>query len=96
MSISNLSEEKNIAHEIKLSGRNTMSISGVEEVVGFDEENVHLRTGAGELFVEGKDIKIGTLDTQQGVVALTGRINALYYSSDEGREKKGFFSRLAR
>ena len=96
MSITNFSEERVHAHEIKLSGRNCMSISGVEEVVGFDEENVHLRTSAGELFVEGREIKIGTLDTQQGVVALTGKINALYYSSDDGREKKGFFSRLAR
>ena len=58
MSITNFSEERVRAHEIKLSGRNSMSISGVEEVVGFDEENVHLRTSAGELFVEGREIKI--------------------------------------
>ena len=92
MSLNFESEHKG-AHEIKLLGRTEMSVSGVEEVLSFDEDSVHLKSCEGELFIEGSDIKIGTLDTQNGTVALRGRISAIYYAS-EGNEKKGFFSRL--
>lgn len=83
-------------HEIRLVGREDMSISGVDEVMSFDDESVHLRCSEGELYVEGKDIKIGTLDTQNGTVSLTGRIGAVYYASESTNEKKGLFSRLIR
>ena len=89
-------EERKKAHEIKLNERSEMSICGVEEVVGFDEESLQLKTSAGELFVEGSGIKIGTLNTDDGIVSLTGRINALYYTGDNAKEKKGLFSRRGR
>lgn len=89
-------EEKKREHEIRLSARNEMNISGVEEVVGFDEENIRLKTSEGELFVEGSGLKIGTLNTEDGIVSLSGRVSALYYSNDNAKEKKGFFARRGR
>ena len=50
----------------------------------------------GEMYIEGRDIKIDTLDTEKGVVALSGRINGVYYANDTGKEKKGFFGGLFR
>ncbi|MBP3369129.1 MAG: sporulation protein YabP [Clostridia bacterium] len=90
----NFDGERKIKHEIRLVGREEMNIGGVEEVISFDEETVHLKSVEGELYVEGKDIKIGTLDTDSGTVSLTGRISAMYYANDNGNDKKGFFSRL--
>ena len=86
-------DERKKEHEIKLIGRNEMNISGVEEVVGFDEENVRLKTSEGELFVEGNGLKIGTLNTEDGIVALAGRICAIYYSGDEPKDKRSLFGR---
>ena len=95
MAIYSESMEKR-THEIRLVDRGEMSISGVDEVVGFDEENLRLRTSVGELFVEGTDIKIGALDTDSGRVTLSGKINALYYAGESEKDKKGLFSRLVR
>ena len=81
-------------HEIRVSKRNDMSISGVREVVSFDEESVRLMSVEGELYIEGEEIKIGVLDTDRGVVTLSGRINGFYYVNEDKGEKKGFFSRL--
>lgn len=83
-------------HEIKLLKRKEMSISGVLEVISFDEESVRLMSVEGEIYVEGEDIKIGVLDTDRGIVTLSGRVNGFYYVSEEKNEKKGFFSRLVR
>jgi sporulation protein YabP len=83
-------------HEIKLVKRKEMAIFGVCEVISFDDESVRLMSVEGEIYVEGEDIKIGVLDTDKGVVTLTGKINGFYYVSEEKNTKKGFFSRLAR
>ena len=81
-------------HDIKLFGRKEMRISGVREVVSFDEESVRLMSVEGEIYVEGENIKIGVLDTDKGVVTLTGKINGFYYVNEDKGEKKSFFSRL--
>ena len=81
-------------HDIKLFGRKEMSISGVREVISFDEESVRLMSVEGEIYIEGEDIKIGVLDTDRGIVTLTGKINGFYYVNEDKGEKKGFFSRL--
>ena len=91
MGISEIKKE----HEIKLIKRKEMSISGVCEVISFDEETVRLMSVEGEIYVEGEEIKIGVLDIDRGVVTLTGKVSGFYYVSEEKREKKGFFSRLA-
>lgn len=83
-------------HEIKLVKRKEMAIFGVCEVISFDDESVRLMSVEGEIYVEGEEIKIGVLDTDKGVVTLTGKINGFYYVSEEKNAKKGFFSRLAR
>ena len=89
------SKEK-VRGEIALIGRGEMRISGVEEVVNFDDEGVRLKSVDGELYIEGKNIKIGTLDTERGMLSLTGRINGMYYANDPDKQKKGFFGRVMR
>ena len=55
-----------------------------------------VRNTKGELVVEGEGIKIGALDTDRGVVTLSGRIDGFFYVSEEKNEKRGFFSRFSR
>jgi len=84
-----------IKNEIMLKGREELCIGGVEEVINFDDEGVRLKSVDGELVVEGSDIKIGTLDTDRGIVTMSGRINGIYFL-DVSDKKKGFFGKLAR
>ena len=86
----------NVRGELILSGRSEMRISGVEEVLNFDEESVRLKSVDGELCIEGSDIKIGALDTERGVVSLSGRINGIYYATDPAKQKKGFWGKVMR
>lgn len=86
-------------HEIHIVNRENMRVSGVSDVTSFDENGVTLVSVDGELVIEGEAIKIGALDTERGVVTLSGRIDGFYYLNDDkdGRkEKKGFFYKLAR
>lgn len=83
-------------HEIVLIKRKELSISGVSEVISFDDESARLMSVEGEVYIEGEGIKIGTLDTERGVVTLSGRIDGIYYADEVKNEKKGFFSRFSR
>ena len=83
-------------HEIHVLKRNFMSVSGVEEVLSFDEGSVTLVSVDGELVIEGENIKIGALDTDRGIVTMSGKIDGFFYVSEDKKEKCGFFSRFSK
>lgn len=84
-------EEKK--HTLALTARASASLTGVCDVQSFDEHLVVLKTDCGELTVEGEALRVGTLDVERGVVELTGRICALYYS-DAAPLKKSLRARF--
>ena len=82
------------AHDLHMTARKSMQIGGVCEVISFDDTCLVIKTVCGEMTVEGKEIKVGVLDTDRGVVSLDGKIDAIYYSDTESDDRRGFFGRL--
>ncbi len=80
------------SHNIILEDRKKFMLTGVNEVLSFDENTVLLDTVLGKISVRGEDLKLGQFDTQKGDVSGTGKIYALVYTSDE--TNGGFFARL--
>ena len=76
-------------HEIRVGMRKDMNVTGVKEVISFDEECVVLRSGCGEMTVEGSGLHVGVLDTDRGVVTLSGKIDAIYYTDERPNERRG-------
>lgn len=84
--------EKN---DILVRSRKHIDVTGVRDVVSFDDRSVVMVTSGGDMAVEGTDLKIGVLDTDKGIVSVDGRINAvIYYDTDSG--KRGLFGRAKR
>ncbi len=67
-----------------------MHISGVDEVMSFDEESVVLGTSFGNLNVEGDGLHMTLLDLEKGEVALDGIITGLYYTKPREKGAKLF------
>ena len=81
-------------HTVMLSERAEVQITGVLEVVSFDETAVELRTVCGELCVEGDGLHIGVLDTERGIVTLEGKsVDGIYYPHADSGERKGIWGR---
>ncbi len=59
-----------------------MLVRGVREVLSFDEHNVRLVTTAGVLNLEGRELRIHTLNTKDGIVAVTGILDGVLYEND--------------
>lgn len=85
--------EQAIPNDIIIRSRAYVEISGVQSVISFDEESVFLETVAGELIIEGEGLSVSTLDTDKGIVKLSGKIGGLYYNTSSPKPKKGLFRR---
>lgn len=87
--------EKN-QHMFSVNMRKEMNITGVKDVESFDEGSVILQTTGGEMTVEGRNLHIGVLDTERGIVTLNGQIDGVFYEGDHSEEKHGIFGRIFR
>lgn len=84
-------------HEIIMSKRSTLSITGVRQVESFDNEEFLLETVQGFLSIKGKNLQMVNLDVDKGHVSLKGKIDDLLYIDEPGpQETKGLFSKLFR
>ena len=85
-----MSEEYTAGHHaLKMEDRKMLALSGVTEVVSFDEMSVVYQTTAGMLTIEGEGLHITRLDLDRGESEVSGQILSLDYS--ERRERGGFF-----
>lgn len=80
-------------HNLILENRETLGISGVNEIMSFDEKEVVLKTEAGKLTVLGSDLKMSKLSVESGDVSVFGNIRSLSYS-DSGLNRENFFKRI--
>ncbi|KIL52464.1 sporulation protein YabP [Jeotgalibacillus campisalis] len=84
-------------HEIIMSKRQTLSITGVKQVESFDNEEFLLETVQGYLSIKGKNLQMVNLDVDKGHVSLKGKIDDLLYIDEPSpQEAKGLFSKLFR
>lgn len=70
------------SHTLTARDREQISVSGVSEVVSFDETNVRLITSRGILNLEGEGLRIHVLNTADGTVAVTGKLNGVLYEDE--------------
>ena len=85
--------EDQFPHKLTLNERKNLTMTGVTEVLSFDETAVMMKTALGLLTVQGQDLKLKTLSLEGGQVAVDGYIAAMVY--EEPREA-GLWQRLWR
>ena len=85
------SKQPALPHRLVLDERAHLEVSGVREIVRFDERAVVLRTVQGMLQVQGEDLKLKTLLPDGGRVTVDGTVSAVAYAPDRAG---GFFRRL--
>lgn len=80
-----------LPHRLTLAERNKLTVTGVTEVVSFEDREVVLQTGMGILTVQGSQLQLKTLSLEGGQMEVEGSVSALVY--EEARQG-GWFSRL--
>lgn len=79
-------------HTLSLEGRSKLSITGVNDVSGFDENLIILSTALGDLTVRGQQLHIERIDLEAGQLEVRGTVQDLSY--DEPARSGSVWSRL--
>ena len=77
------------AHKLMLTNRRTCTISGVNDVLSFDVNEILLETEQGMLMIKGNELHVSRLSLDKGEVDIDGRIDSLTYSETAGYGAKG-------
>lgn len=78
---------QNLMQNLVLENREKLSISGVNDVLSFDDQIVILETGLGLLTIKGENLRINKLSLDNEEVIIEGEINSLSYSEKEIERK---------
>ena len=81
-----MEEKKSAAiHKLMLERQKGGTITGIRDVISFDEKEILLHTEDGKLSIKGETLHVKHLDLEHGELSLEGRIDSLAYL---GRKKE--------
>lgn len=77
----------NIIQNIILENREKLTISGVLDVLSFDDQIIIVETELGLLTIKGENLKINKLNIETSDVTLDGLVSSLSYSNSDSMKK---------
>lgn len=87
------SKKVNSSSDIRISDRARIDISGVDEILSYDEESIILSVCGTRTVVEGENLRVTVLSVEEGRISACGRINSVI-SEEAIPVRKGLFSRM--
>ena len=85
-------------HKMAINNRKSGSLTGIIDVIAFDEGEVILETDMGILAIKGQGLHVKRLDLERGEVDMEGRMDSFFYSEQKSfaAKSESFFERLFR
>lgn len=91
-----MAEDNKKKHNIIMNDREIIKISGVVDVISFDDLMVIADTEKGILIIKGSNLHVNQLNLDSGELGVDGEINSLNYEDREhyGKPGSSFFSKI--
>lgn len=89
-----LKDSNQAVQNLILENREKLSISGVIDVLSFDDQIVILETELGMLTIKGEDLRINKLSIDTQDVIIEGNIVSLSYSDKEERKSGNILGKI--
>ena len=74
--------------EVKMIDRASITLTGVNKIVSFDDEEFLMETTVGNLRLLGERLELLKLDTNDGNVKIKGKINSFTYIDSKLKNKE--------
>jgi len=89
-------EEKqtNIMQNVILENRKKLTLTGIRDVLSFDDEIVVVESELGLLNIKGTDLRVNKISVETGDVIVDGTIRAIEYSDKDIWPKQGLMSKI--
>lgn len=76
-------------HRLQIMNRNSVSLTGIVDVISFDLNTIILETVQGNLTMKGNEMHVKRLNLEKGEVDVDGKIDSLVYSENYSMRQKG-------
>lgn len=83
-----------VVQNLILENREKLNVSGVNDVLSFDDQVVIMETELGMLTVKGENLKINKLSIDTSEVIVEGSINNISYSGHQTKSEGGLFGKI--
>lgn len=84
-----MEEKMRVSHRLMIDNREKGALTGILDVISFDENTIVLDTDMGLLTIKGKDLHVSRLTLEKGEIDMEGHMDSFVYSSNEGYRKSG-------
>ena len=81
--------------DLNIQNREKIRVTGVNDIIGFDETFVDIDTELGKMLIRGEGLKIARLSLEQHELVVNGYICSCEYE-DTVKAKKGIVGRIFR
>ena len=83
-------------HSLILENRAALSLTGVTEIVRFDERKISLFTRLGPLTITGRSLHVKIISLETGELAVDGEIWGMQYGDRDRCKPAAFTAKLLR
>ncbi len=78
-------------HEVKMLDRNFISLTGINKIVSFNDEEFLLESNMGIIHIKGKNLEVLKMDTLDGCLKIKGLISTINYMEETKKTKEESF-----
>ena len=82
------------SHTIVMENRRKATLTGVNDVASFHDQEVVLKTDDGEIIIVGDNLHISNLSLDEGKLVVEGLIGGLEYNDAPAARQSGLFKRM--
>lgn len=89
-------DEKKVTNmqNVFLENRTVLNVSGVIDVLNFDEQLITLETELGILIVKGSNLKLNKFNLDNTDLSVNGDINSIIYDDKPSSKSESFITRI--
>ena len=88
------SQTTNVMQNVILENRKKLTLTGIKDVLSFDDEIIVLESELGLLNIKGRDLKVNKISVETGDVIIEGTIRMFEYSDKDIAPKQSLVSRI--
>ncbi|MGN1331070.1 MAG: sporulation protein YabP [Clostridia bacterium] len=86
--------QSNIVQNVILENRKKLTLTGIKDVLSFDDEIIVVESELGLINVKGNDLKVNKISVETGDVIIEGIIKMIEYSDKDNLSKESLISKI--
>lgn len=87
-----MSNKENTGHHLSLKNRSELNMTGITEVISYNDDRINLKSEQGNLNITGQKLNIKKLNLDEAGISIEGYITEIKY--DDKKNKKGFIKKI--